>query len=149
MSNEGRPGAAGRVWQYVGLLLLVILAARFHMMNPPRPGGFKWISPGQDSVSRFERRFDAIRSSLPSSGRVGYVSDVPGDRLLSDFNGSMRFYLTQYTLTPLQVINSSDEPILVGDFRTPEAARLTLRALEFRVLEEAGNGVFLLKRVEP
>ncbi len=138
-----------RLARGVWYLLLALLAARMHHLRPPKPDGFRWIAPAQNYISRYERRFNAVKEYLPAHGRIGYVSDVPAERLMDDFDGSMYFYLTQYALVPLQVVNSTSEPLMIGNFHSPEAARRTLTEGDLSVIHDCRNGVFLLKETTP
>lgn len=66
----------------------------------------------QNEISRFEASFAPLKPLLPSHGDLGYLSAVPSERLFQE--GDLRtYYLTQYTLAPLRVLNTQDLPRLV------------------------------------
>ena len=149
MAGNQRPKrGSAKGLQWAGLLLLVLLAVRAHTSSSHKPDGIGWVSPSQDVITRFEQRYEAIGELLPAYGRVGYVSEVPPERLMEDFDGSAHFYLTRYTLVPLQLVNSVDEQYVVGAFRTAAAARKATEAHPLRLIADAGDGMMLFERVE-
>jgi hypothetical protein len=50
---------------------------------------------GNDNVSKFERKFEGVKSKLPPNGTIGFRSTAPDDLAL--------YYMTQYTLAPVVV----------------------------------------------
>ena len=96
----------------------------------------------QDEISRYEARFWLLRSALPPKGVVGYLSDpwpppFDGDWLKG-------FFLTQYALAPLVVVDSISPALVIGNFRSvgPErnAADPTLV-----LVRDFGDGILLLR----
>jgi hypothetical protein len=135
----------------VAALLLVLMATTSAMVET-------WLDvraardPREDVVSRSERRLEAVRSSLPARGQVGYVTYVePGKVRRNDRTGEVdltaqrEFFLAQYGLAPLALVNSAAPEWLLGDFpdgSTAESARLE----RFRIVKDFGQGVLLLER---
>jgi hypothetical protein len=60
---------------------------------------------------------------------------------------SKRQRLASYVLAPLLVVDSTEWPLVIGDFSNPEAAKQTIGA-EFKVRQDFGDGVLLLARDE-
>src|SRR5579864_7379641 len=63
----------------------------------------------QRVARRSDRRFAALKASLPERGVIGYVGE-PGAAALGDY------YLTQYALAPLVVDRSLNHALVVGNF---------------------------------
>jgi hypothetical protein len=99
-------------------------------------------SKGTESfgVVPFEERFDLFRKSMPPRSVFGYISDNPA----TDVSSQSEFFLTQYTLVPAIVKESTEENLLVGNFHTnkPDAAKL--RAKSLVLLNDFGHDVFLV-----
>jgi hypothetical protein len=109
-------------------------------------------SRGEDAVSLSADRLEALRFYLPARGRVGYVTYVPPDELRRndrtgevDVAAQRAFYLIQYNVAPLALVNSTDPEWLVGYFpdgAPPETGRLE----PFRIVRDFGEGFILFRR---
>jgi len=105
-----------------------------------------------DPISRYEKRFSGLRQVLPRKGAVGYLNDVPAPFIIADGgpNDNRRFgtlYLTQYVLSPVIVYDTSQYPLVVGNFHSsPHPSAELLKSLRLRPIANYGNGVFLLKQ---
>jgi hypothetical protein len=133
----------------IGAVLLVLLALRMIQTRIPPLSALKPPPAGSDAISRAEQRFTGIRQALPEYGRVGYATDLPPDQVLTDGDASGQYYLAEYSLAPLQVVNSRDEKIVVGDFREPKGLQAVLDQTDLRIVRDFGRGLFLLEREGP
>lgn len=87
-----------------------------------------------------DERFAALKGALPKdSGTVGYVGDMN-----IDANPSA-YYLTQYALAPLVVVNGAHHRFVVGNFVRPEVAPRIAAANGLTAVRDFGNGIFLFR----
>ncbi len=125
-----------RVVSALVLLLGGALFSSYGLLKTPPPS-----QPFADDVSACEARFSRAKRFLPRHGVVCYL---PG------FNGSeaakKEFFMARYALAPLVVRDVPDCDPLLGDFPLgpPSSLRTT-----YRVVEDFGHGVLLLKRNGP
>lgn len=138
----------------VGALMIVVVVAVVNVTHlaqtvPPPPVE----SPAAviDPATRAERRLAALRESMRArglKGTVGYVGDLPGSRLHEDPRGVEDYYLTQFALVPL-VLDTNPEPHewAVANLRTTGAP--TRVPGGWRIAEDFGNGVLLLRKEAP
>jgi hypothetical protein len=129
----------------IGFLLLIVLSFRMIQTRIPPWNSWKAAGPNSDMVSRSELRFADIQKALPEYGRVGYVTDIPSDQVLANGDAAGRYFLAQYTLAPLQVINSGEEKVVVGDFKEPKGLQSVLDQTDLRIVHDFGKGVFFLQ----
>jgi len=89
----------------------------------------------QQIPSRSDQRFAPLKGALPTHGAVGYVGEAgaPVD-VLSDY------YLTQYALAPLVVENSTNHPLVIGNFPRSKPSQVPDN---LTMIRDFGNGVFL------
>ncbi|MBI2687540.1 MAG: hypothetical protein HYX27_14600 [Acidobacteria bacterium] len=99
-------------------------------------------APSPDGVTDFDRRFQALRSMLPPKGIIGYMTDP--DTPANDTNAQAEYYLTQYALAPIVVVNSPDQRFVVGNFHNAVTTG-SLRDRGFKLVREFGNGIALLE----
>ena len=94
-----------------------------------------------DPVSRDEQRFVALKEDLPEWGKVGYL-DSPN---LDEGEAKEQYYVVQYILSPLIVVDSIEYEFVIGNF--PENMDNTMPASvnELILVKEYGDGVFLWK----
>jgi hypothetical protein len=91
-------------------------------------------------VAPFEERFDLFRKSMPPRSVFGYISDNPP----TDVSAQGEFFLTQYTLVPAIVKESTEESLLVGNFHTNKPDGAKLRAKNLVLMNDFGHDVFLV-----
>lgn len=107
-----------------------------------RIADFYPTAPSPDGVTEFNNRFRELRAMLPPRGVIGYMTDPnvpPGDT-----NAQAEYYLAQYALAPVLVVNSSEQRYVVGNFHL-EIAKGGLRDRGFKLVREFGNGIVLLE----
>lgn len=136
---------SSRVRLGIAFLLLLALAAAgemavraVHLLRDSRVA-LEDGSVGPDRVGPYERRFAELREALPARGVVGYVNDA--GNAFADLDALQEYFMTQYSLAPVIVVNSVDLPLVVGNLSGDVSGRLGDR---FRVLHDFGSGVVLL-----
>jgi hypothetical protein len=120
----------------VAVLLLVALALFSSGKFVVQMAALAARSAGPDRVSHYLTRFVDLRPLLPRHGVVGYLSDRP--------DAVQEYYLAQYALAPLVVIQSPDPPVVIGNFFDPEAGTRLVAEGRFPVLKDFGEGLLLL-----
>jgi hypothetical protein len=96
-----------------------------------------------DEVTAYEARFDCIRNALPKNGVIGYGTS---QQIRDDWTTFYyHYYLTQYTLAPLVVQDSTQEPLVIGNF--PDKLEMSGKVPSSRtsLIEDCGTGVLLLR----
>ncbi len=130
---------------YVGIALLAVASLWPNLqmiINCDRVAVTKGIN-GKDEISSFMRRFDGIKETLPERAVVGYFSDeAPKDT--PEYGKG--FFLTQYSLVPVIVIDSTDRDLVIGNLKNSSELSLC-EERGFTVLKDFGGGVVLLKKV--
>ena len=113
--NFPRIGYATRV--KVGMLLLLIATGLINNLFYARVLRSSSSPLGQDYVSPADERFAQLKTDLPARGVVGYISDE------TDVNErTKKYYMAQYALAPLIVVNNTSQPLVIGDFNKEESA---------------------------
>lgn len=99
---------------------------------------------GRDRITVSESRYEQIKKALPPHGTVGYISNLKADDIRFD-PGFGEYYLAQYALAPLVVIYSSDQPLVIGNFRgsTPVSSAAVPNMV---LVKDFGNGIMLFRR---
>ena len=70
--------------------------------------------PPIDGVTQFTARYQPVRSLLPDKGVIGYMTDPAA--AADEVNATAEFYLAQYALAPIVVVNSSNQRYVVTNF---------------------------------
>ena len=102
---------------------------------------YKSYSNGPDQIAAFQARFAPLRKALPAHGVVGYATDAAPDQATR----STEYYLTQYALSPVVVVDDSNQQLVVANFHTASPNPQLLRARHLAPIQDFGNGVFLLR----
>ncbi len=129
------------------LTILLITFFAFSSVKFALPEFSLNIGPaGSDKISLYEKRFAPLRNILSPNAVLGYVTDIPGDRVVSDPDSLARFYVTQYAIAPSVIVNTSDAGLVLGDFidKNKASANPDINGLVPRV--SLGNGVILFSR---
>jgi len=117
----------------LAFVLCCLLSSARLAVDAPRPQSVQnlaWQIP-----NRSDRRFAALKAALPQHGTVGYVGETGAPvNVLSDY------YLTQYALAPLIVDDSTNHPLVVGNF--PHSPR-SQPPDNLNLIKDFGNGVLL------
>src|SRR5579872_2647522 len=116
----------------IGLLALIAgsILSSFRVLHDARLLNFST----RDGVERLsDRRFAALKSSLPTVGAIGYIEE-PTDPAIP------YYYLTQYALAPVVVEKSTNHKLVVGNFPTLQHPPVPPG---LRLVKDFGNGVLL------
>lgn len=138
-----------------GTALALLLALAFAAcLSALYRGAKSWPElPKTDPVTIHEARIEQVRGALPAgTAAVGYVTSVDNDKIflyertLRDVEFLAQYMLTQYTLAPVIVHNSPDQPLVVGNYITgsPDPAFLAKHALV--PLRDFGDGLILYRK---
>jgi hypothetical protein len=139
-------------WRAAALGLVAVLAVT-NLIHAARkvPPPSRGPAGATDIVTTQERRFAALRRSVLErglSGTIGYVGDVPRERLIADPQAVQEYYLAQYVLVPLVLdVDSSSHEWAVGNFQSASARESSTAG--WNVEQDFGGGVLLLKKVRP
>lgn len=145
--SSGNPRRNGRVLA-VAVLALVSAFNLVHLVREtPPPSRIPPDRPA-NPVMRQEQRLAAVRAALQRHGvrgKIGYLGDLPADRIAGDFHASERYFLTQFALVPwvldVQLERHAWAVANLGQ-RSP-AERLPAN---YEIVEEFGAGVLLLRQ---
>jgi hypothetical protein len=129
----------------VGLLLIVLFTLVSNLQFVRIAISARGTIAKGDEVTRYEARFQKLRQTLPSRGVVGYVSDSNPEGFPRNREYFRRYYLTQYSLAPLVVVNSTEPDLLIGDV---DSAAHSERVITpgFTLVKDFGDGVMLFRR---
>lgn len=87
-----------------------------------------------------EKRLKGLKENLPPRGLVGFVNDTSQDPI----EKLREHYVTQYLLTPLIVVDSKDQKLLIAYFKEDVQLNQWLQEETFVILKNFKNGVALL-----
>lgn len=131
---------------YAGFFLVFLLAAysvvplirdqKAYYLNSVRFKG--------DQTSRYLERFRGVRESMPPRGTFGYISDVT-----ERSEDRSALFLTQYALAPLVLRESTDLPVVVGNFHRGLPSQEEIRQKGLQALFDSGKGIVLYGKAAP
>lgn len=140
---------------WLALSLLVLAAGTgFNLAGTarrtPPPSRLPATVPA-DNVRRQEQRLAPLRAELAARavrGPLGYIGDVAPPAMGGDAAAMEQYFLTQFVLLPwvLDTDPTRCAWALVNVRRAPAAAR---QPAGFAVVADCGDGVLLLRRLEP
>lgn len=99
-------------------------------------------SPDEDEITAYENRFKSIKSVLPPHSVVGYVTDLTDQQSAQWYK---EYFLTQYTLSPVIVVNETSRHLVIGNFHKPINSYRVFYDTHLVLLREFDNGVILFK----
>jgi hypothetical protein len=107
-------------------------------------------SPQPDAygLERARTRMLPLAGRLPSSGIIGYLSDMP----TSEHVGGMALHAVQYVLAPRAVVDIRFDPTpdwAIGNFSRPLDFRKLGEQHGLRIVRDFGEGVVLYRRERP
>jgi hypothetical protein len=136
-----------RYWRILSLLLVVAVAG-INLWRTAADGLRSLRQPVTDPVMVQEQRFAALRRTLLErgiSGTAGYFADVPKGEVFGKFETVSEYYQLQFAVAPLVLdLNTEHHPWAVANFRA-----VTALPPGFTVVQDFGQGVFLLQRAPP
>lgn len=113
----------------IGLLAVAILTICNFMLDA---SGMKF-----PEIGLFDKGISLVRPSLPTSGTVGWYTDAPGGA-----SALQEFYLAQYALSPVVVVNNTDQKLVVASIHSAQG-KVTDPNLQ--LVRDFGNGIQLLR----
>ncbi|MGD0917041.1 MAG: hypothetical protein ABSB22_11345 [Thermodesulfobacteriota bacterium] len=102
-------------------------------------------SPNEDEITAYEKRFRMMKSILPPHGVVGYVADIADQQSAQWY---MEYFLTQYVLSPVIVVNETSRHLVIGNFHGPINSYHVPYDAHLVTVREFDNGVILFKNKE-
>jgi len=102
-----------RIQIAVGCIIFFGLLSNVRLLVEANP--FHPTPIGHDDITLYEKRFDVVRSMLPSRGEVGYTGGNlnHAEYRDSDPTALKDWFLAQYTLAPLVVAITSGHKIYI------------------------------------
>lgn len=97
-----------------------------------------------DQVQSYIERYAELRTLLPAHGIIGYVSD---DAATPPLNRD-RFYMTQYALAPLIVVQDSNQALIICNVEDSTDASRVCQRPGLVLVRDLGNGLALLRKVQ-
>src|SRR5438309_5189393 len=138
------PGVPVRIVGRVVAVLAAVGLAReawFHLWSERI-----WELPAVLSAPRAEERYRAVRSALPGSGRVGYITDEPVNMrpgiLAPDRWGTWLYQEAQYALAPVVlVVGDTKTEMVLANLKNAKNLEAIARDHRLRVVQqfEAGS----------
>ncbi len=120
---------------------------------------FRELEPAEACPPALDARYARLRDQLPAAGVVGYV----GPELTPEACNAK--FLAQYSLAPL-VVSAMEErdirivarntdfivplelPVVIVDTRAPEALAWLRERQDYRIVLDAGDGLYLAARTQ-
>jgi hypothetical protein len=105
-----------------------------------------------DLVLTYEKKFEKLATLLNVSEKIGYLADEERhpvgatgspDPNLVDLLSMRRYFICQFAVVPAILVHSLEPSRIVGNFSSPEAAKLEIAQHELKVLYDSGNGAVL------
>ena len=141
-----------KAWSVLTLLaMMAVCAANVVTMarRVPPPPRLAPVEPA-NLVIRHEQRMAKLRRALEQRGvrgTMGYLADLSAAELPANARGMEEYFLTQFALVPWVLdARAQESEWVVANLRTAPIAERTPEG--FRVLDDCGGGVFLLRRTE-
>lgn len=147
LSNKNR---LAQVWCVLAALIVLAVGginlAQTARLVPPAPRHPPRVPA--DSALRSEQRFGRVRAALGArgiKGTIGYVTDLPPEKMRDDPASMLEFFLAQFALVPVVLDTEADVPTwaLANLHAASVAERMPAG---FHVVEDFGGGVFLLRK---
>lgn len=99
---------------------------------------------GLSEVQQYELRLAELKSELLglNVSRIGYWNNPDSQQTLTS---QETWVYAQYALVPIVVENSSDFPIVLGDFLSPDAESAALQMQKLELVKNYGAGIHLFR----
>jgi hypothetical protein len=104
--------------------------------------------PGFDQITITEKRFSGLRSELPKSGVIGYLTgtgEFPAN-VIVDPSSTKSYFMAQYVLSPLVLINRAKPRFVIGDFKRKMNLADVRARYQLRVVKDLRSGVILFEK---
>jgi hypothetical protein len=153
MESRSNKITASIAWCTFAVVAIVVVGGinLVHALRrvPPAPH-YAPVVP-TNNVVRHEQRFAGMRAALKTHhvrGTIGYLADLPPERMRENAAAMEELFLTQFALVPV-VFETKVETCTwaVTNFHTASPAERLPPG--FRVVEDFGGGVLLLRKEIP
>jgi hypothetical protein len=94
------------------------------------------------SIAYNELRMETVKSSLPRSGVIGYVTDLD----ITRDEGGGAWFSAGYSLVPLRLSPAPGPEIVLGNFGNPANAPAIAQREGLTMVRDFGRGLFLFQR---
>lgn len=101
---------------------------------------------GKDKITLSEKRFEGLKKVLPSRGILGFISDERVQEHPDNFEQIIKYYKTQYALSPLIILNTPHCKQVIGNFQETVIVSQTYREWNVEVLANFDGVVWLLNK---
>jgi len=98
-------------------------------------------------IASAQTRFAPALEMLPTSGVIGYLSDLPA----GENAGSIAYMAAQYAVAPRAIVPVEKSPVewALGNFARPGNFAERGAQAGFRLVHDFGNGVVVYRRARP
>lgn len=153
MESRSNKISLSAIWGTICLAAIVVMAAINFAQALRRVSPAPHFTPTVPTnvVERSERRFASLREVFKKHrvrGRVGYIADLPPERMRENAAAMEELFVAQFTLAPvvLETDWATCTWVVTNFHDAPAPERVPA---ELRVVEELGGGVRLLRKEEP
>lgn len=91
-----------------------------------------------------ENKFKVFKKFLSKHNIVGYITDHNFEND-NKINYVQEFYLIQYTLSPVIIVQNSTYPLVIGNFHEAIDVNKIVKEKNLTILKDFNNGLFLFK----
>lgn len=123
----------------IALLVLIALYSNIKLLYERVQPDLSFV--GNDPISLYEKRFEKVKTRLPSNGVIGYLGEGQQgslDDTRSDGASLYNWYLTQYTLAPLVISPRPGHNLFIINGR-PNVPELEMPERGYTLMD-IGNG---------
>ena len=134
-NKEPRLTDSWRVSIAACVIVCAMCLSAWRTLQAPRP---------PDEVSRFEGRFQSLRSRIPATDKIGLLTNLPAS---DAYLQARELYVAQYALAPAIIVRGKGSSLVLGDFyaERPPLPATDLEGLE--PLADLGHGIVLYRKV--
>jgi len=126
-----------RLVPYV-LFIVVVPFALYVNLRIISKGIDRFYGPGRTDETLYETRLKPLKEQLHGNGVVGYITDRNADTQ----KRIKFFFLTQYSLCPLLVVEGKDYPLVIGGYYEIQNPDLS-EAKGLSLVKDFGYGIRL------
>ena len=120
------------------IALVILIAIQSNVTNCIKGIRSYRKTAGVDDASLYDKRFGRLKGMLPSHGVVGYITDEKFD--------AKTFYLTQYALSPVILVNNTEPKLIVAYFNDSSSSIQFCKDNNLFLLEKVDNNVMLFSK---
>jgi hypothetical protein len=138
LKNKSSFGAGRNIIYYFVVPVFMVLLALHANVKTIRRNISVLREPSCTDDLLYEQRLQPLRRSLPEHSIVGYVTDE------KSADKYRLFFLTQYSLCPILVVEGSHYPLVIGGYYG-RGAPVDQSAKGPEIVKDFGNGILLLR----